>query len=86
MNIKKDGKFYWSWFVCRLHDNAGFPTWVHLPVWMGTFRPVTMGAQGGETSLENFSPPLGKMCWTLFKTIGHSLKNLGPSQKNLRSP
>jgi len=29
MNIKKDGKFYWSWSVCRLHDNAGVPTWVH---------------------------------------------------------
>jgi len=23
------------------------------------------------------------MCWTLFKTIGHSSKNLGPSQKCL---
>jgi len=26
------------------------------------------------------------MCWTYFKTIGHSLKNLGPSQKTLRPP
>jgi len=25
MNIKKDGKLYWSWSVCRLHDNAGVP-------------------------------------------------------------
>jgi len=24
------------------------------------------------------------MCWTHFKTIGHSSKNLGPSQKTLR--
>jgi len=24
------------------------------------------------------------MCWTLFKTIGQSLKKLGPSQKTLR--
>jgi len=23
------------------------------------------------------------MCWTQFKTIGHSLKNLGPSQTTL---
>jgi len=29
-------------------------------------------------------PPPGKMCWTYFETIGHSLKNLSPSQKNLR--
>ena len=28
--------------------------------------------------------PPWKMCWTQFKTIGHSLKNLGPSQKTLR--
>ena len=25
--------------------------------------------------------PAGKMCWTQLKTIGHSLKNLGPFQK-----
>jgi len=24
------------------------------------------------------------MCWTQFKTIGYSLKNVGPSQKTLR--
>jgi len=24
------------------------------------------------------------MCWTKFKTIGHSSKNLSPSQKTLR--
>jgi len=24
------------------------------------------------------------MCWTWFKTIGRSLKNLGPSQKTIR--
>jgi len=39
-----------------------------------------MGVQGGEASLENFSPPI------LEKCVGHSLKNLGPSQKNLRPP
>jgi len=26
------------------------------------------------------------MCWTMYKTIGHSLKILGPSQKTLLSP
>ena len=38
-----------------------------------------MGAQGGRSLLEKFSPPVEKC-------IGHSLKNLGPSQKNLRPP
>jgi len=28
--------------------------------------------------------PLGKMCWTYFKTTGHSLNILSPSQKTLR--
>jgi len=28
----------------------------------------------------------GKMFWTWFKTIGHSLKNLGPSKKTFRLP
>jgi len=28
--------------------------------------------------------PSGKICWTLFKTIEHGLKNLGPSQKTFR--
>jgi len=32
----------------------------------------------------NFPPPPGKMCWTSFKTIGHSSKNVGPSQNTLR--
>jgi len=27
-----------------------------------------------------------KMCWTWLKTIGHSWKNLGTSQKTLCSP
>jgi len=40
-------------------------------------RPVTRGAQGAKSPLENFSPPL-KKC------VGHNLKNLGPSQKSLR--
>jgi len=26
------------------------------------------------------------MCWTLFKTIGHSLKNLGPLRKLFSPP
>jgi len=40
--------------------------------------------RGGEGPLEKSSPLPGKMCWTWFKTIGHSSKNLGPSQKTLR--
>jgi len=47
-------------------------------------RPVTRGALGGESPLEHFSPTPGKMCWRSFKTIKHSSKNLGPSQKTLR--
>ena len=36
--------------------------------------------------LQTFSPSPEKICWALLKTIGHSLKNLGPSQKTLRHP
>ena len=46
-------------------------------------RPVTRG-KGGEASPANIRHP-GKICWAL-KTIGHSLKNLGPCQKILRHP
>ena len=43
--------------------------------------------QGGEAHpLENFLPPVGKICWTWFESIGHSLKNLGHSMKTLRPP
>jgi len=34
---------------------------------------------------KNFRAP-GNICWTLFKSIGHGLKNLGHSQKTLRLP
>jgi len=46
-------------------------------------RPVTKGAQGEKPPRKFFAPP-GKMCWTSFKTTGHSSKNLGPYQKTLR--
>jgi len=36
-----------------------------------TVRPVTRGAM---PPLKSISPAPGKMCWTLFKTIAHSLK------------
>ena len=39
-------------------------------------RPVTRGTQGGEAPLKLFS--------LLVTRVGHSLKNLGPSQKPLR--
>jgi len=39
---------------------------------------------GTKPPLKIFGPP-GKMCSTKFKTIGHILKKLGPSQKTLRS-
>ena len=36
-----------------------------------------------QTRKKIFCPP-GTMCWTSFKTTGHSSKILGPSQENLR--
>jgi len=39
-------------------------------------RPVTRG----ENPPRNIFSP-GKMCWTQFKNIGHSLNILGPSRK-----
>ena len=44
------------------------------------------GAQLGEVSPYKIVLPPGKMCWAQVKTIGQSLKNLGPSQKTLRHP
>jgi len=44
-------------------------------------RPVT---RGELCPLRKFFAHPGKMCWTWFETIGHSSKNLGPSQKTLR--
>jgi len=46
-------------------------------------RPVTRGEGAKPTHL--FVPP-GKIGWAYLKTIGHSLKSLGPSQKTLRHP
>jgi len=41
------------------------------------------GRSGGATKI--FAHP-EKMCWTSFKIIEHSLKNVVPSQKTLRPP
>jgi len=35
--------------------------------------------QGGESPLRKIFAPTGKMCWTYFETIAHSLKDLSPS-------
>jgi len=50
------------------------------------YRPVTRGGAGGQTPLAKFLAPLEKCAaqWAWFKTIGHGLKNLGPSQEILR--
>jgi len=37
--------------------------------------------QGGR---KIFFRPIGKTCWTLFETIEHGSKNVGPSQKSFR--
>ena len=42
-------------------------------------------ARGAKPPLENLLPP-GKICWTYFESIEHSLENLGHSQKTLRPP
>jgi len=42
--------------------------------------------QGDEYPPEKIFVTPGKMRWTQFKTIGYSLRNLGPSQKTFRSP
>jgi len=48
------------------------------------YRLVIGGAAGDEALHKHFSPPLEKCVGhTVVKTIGHSLKNLGPSQKTL---
>jgi len=44
------------------------------------------GSQGGFAPLENFPPPPEKMSRPKFKSIGHSAKNLSPSQKTLCPP
>jgi len=41
------------------------------------------GAHGGFAPHRKFFNPPGKMHWTSIKIIGHSSKNLGPSQKTL---
>ena len=43
-------------------------------------------AQGGLPPSRKFFAPPGKMFWTQFKSVGHSAKNLSPSQKTLRPP
>jgi len=46
-----------------------------------TIRPVTRGNLPAKLFALH-----GKFCWAQLQTIGHSLKNLGPSQKTLRHP
>ena len=47
--------------------------------------PYLVGRRRLKAPLNYFHPP-GKMCWMQFKPIGHSLKNLGPSQKTFHLP
>ena len=50
----------------------------------GTIGPqISMPVNGGRRKIFR---PLEKMFWTWFQTIGHRLKNVGPSQKTLRPP
>jgi len=73
---KKDGKFYWSWSVCKLHDIAGVPN-------LGAFAYLNVYIQAHKNRGAGGRSLLGKSFAPLEKCVGHSLKNLGPSQKNL---
>ena len=70
-------------FVQRTFDWDGWNGFV----WRGRCRDS--GTIGPQVSMpvnrgrRKIPPPLGKMFWMQFKTIGHSLKNLGPSQETL---
>jgi len=44
------------------------------------------GVIGRPTTTLKFFPPSGKMCWTQFKNIGQSSKNLCPSRKTFAPP
>jgi len=46
---------------------------------------IVIRGAGGEGPWKIFASP-GKVCWTKFKTIGHSSKVFRPSQKTLRTP
>jgi len=37
--------------------------------------PQVRTQEGGEASPRKIFVPTGKLCWTYFQTIGHSLKN-----------
>ena len=67
MNIKKDGKFIGVELYVGYMINAGIPTWVHLPIWIGTFKPVTMRLQGAQPPWKVFRPPLKNVLDILSK-------------------
>ena len=49
--------------------------------------PITRGeGRRGRIPPRNFFSPPGKMCWTYFKTIGHSLKKCVPLSENSSLP
>ena len=50
------------------------------------YRSPQAHNQGGRSPLRKIFAPTGKMCWTYFETISHSLKNLSPSYKTLCPP
>jgi len=71
---QKRRQIYWSWSVCRLHDNPGVPNLGAFTCLNGYIQARNCGSQGAK-------PP-----WKIFRTppencVGHSVKTLGPSQK-----
>jgi len=70
--------------ITWLTPDVYFENCITKPCQMG-HTPFQARNQGGARNPPRkcFAPP-GEMFWTSFKTIGHSSKILGPSQKSLR--
>ena len=74
-------------FFCNENINI-WKTFLLLKTFFMTLitRPVTAGAQEGKAPTRKFFAPPGKLCWTLFKTIGHSSKFWAPLGKLFAPP
>jgi len=49
----------------------------------GKHKQARNQGKGRRSPPRKFVAPLGKMCWILFKNIGHGSKKFGSSQKTL---
>jgi len=69
MNIKKDSKFYWSWSVCRLHDNAGVPNLGAFAYLNWYIQARKYGGEGGRSLLGKFFAPSWKNVLDIVQKI-----------------